>query len=83
VIMDLRMLSILRTKVIMLMRYSIDSLCLLSNSSGVFLSASEDSSGTLDVIEKKIAKATMLPRIHGEVLVIVFIIIIMITLCLG
>ena len=65
------------------MRYSIDSLCLLSNSSGVFLSASEDSSGTLDVIEKKIAKATMLPRIHGEVLVIVFIIIIMITLCLG
>ncbi|GMY11871.1 probable prolyl 4-hydroxylase 9 [Fagus crenata] len=38
----------------------------IRTSSGVFLSASEDSSGTLDVIEKKIAKATMLPRIHGE-----------------
>ncbi|KAG6594996.1 putative prolyl 4-hydroxylase 9 [Cucurbita argyrosperma subsp. argyrosperma] len=35
-------------------------------SSGVFISASEDESGTLDAIEEKIARATMLPRSHGE-----------------
>jgi len=35
----------------------------------VFISASEDK--TLDFIEGKIARATMLPRIHGEVVVIV------------
>lgn len=39
-----------------------------SNSSGMFVSASQDKSGTLDVIEEKIARATMLPRTHGEVL---------------
>ncbi|KAM0970840.1 hypothetical protein ACFX13_019116 [Malus domestica] len=40
----------------------------IRTSSGVFLSASDDKSGTLDVIEEKIARATMLPRTHGEVL---------------
>lgn len=34
----------------------------------MFLSASDDKSGTLDVIEEKIARATMLPRTYGEVL---------------
>lgn len=41
---------------------------IFSNSSGVFISASEDKTGILDVIEEKIARATMLPRTHGEVL---------------
>lgn len=36
------------------------------HSSGAFLSASEDSTGTLEFIENKIARATMLPRSHGE-----------------
>ncbi|EEF34884.1 probable prolyl 4-hydroxylase 9 [Ricinus communis] len=35
-------------------------------SSGTFLSASEDGTGTLDFIEHKIARATMIPRSHGE-----------------
>ncbi|KAG9158793.1 hypothetical protein Leryth_013687 [Lithospermum erythrorhizon] len=35
-------------------------------SSGMFISASEDKTGILDSIEKKIEKATMIPRIHGE-----------------
>lgn len=35
-------------------------------SSGMFMSASEDKTGTLDSIEEKIAKVTMLPRAHGE-----------------
>ncbi|XP_077233433.1 2-oxoglutarate (2OG) and Fe(II)-dependent oxygenase superfamily protein [Tasmannia lanceolata] len=35
-------------------------------SSGTFISASEDETGTLDIIEKKIAMATMIPRSHGE-----------------
>ncbi|CAN0917925.1 Probable prolyl 4-hydroxylase 9 [Linum grandiflorum] len=35
-------------------------------SSGVFLSASEDDTGVLDVIEEKIARASMIPRAHGE-----------------
>ncbi|KAB2635993.1 prolyl 4-hydroxylase 9 [Pyrus ussuriensis x Pyrus communis] len=35
-------------------------------SSGTFISASEDDSGVLDIIEEKIARATMLPRAHGE-----------------
>lgn len=39
-----------------------------SISFGTFLSASDDKSGTLDEIEEKIARATMLPRSHGEVL---------------
>lgn len=37
------------------------------NSSGVFMSASEDETGILDSIEEKIAKATKIPRTHGEV----------------
>lgn len=35
-------------------------------SSGTFISASEDSTGTLALIEQKIARATMIPREHGE-----------------
>ncbi|XP_011001658.1 PREDICTED: probable prolyl 4-hydroxylase 9 [Populus euphratica] len=35
-------------------------------SSGSFVSGSEDETGTLDFIEKKIAKATMIPQSHGE-----------------
>ncbi|MBA0637170.1 hypothetical protein Godav_029027 [Gossypium davidsonii] len=35
-------------------------------SSGTFISASEDESGTLDLIEKKIAKVTSIPQSHGE-----------------
>ncbi|XP_044504060.1 probable prolyl 4-hydroxylase 9 isoform X2 [Mangifera indica] len=38
----------------------------IRTSSGMFISASEDQTGTLDDIEEKIARATMLPRIHGE-----------------
>lgn len=37
-------------------------------SSGTFVSASEESSGALEFVEKKIAKATMIPRTHGEVI---------------
>ncbi|KAJ8768959.1 hypothetical protein K2173_023954 [Erythroxylum novogranatense] len=35
-------------------------------SSGTFISASEDKTGVLDFVERKIAKATMLPRSYGE-----------------
>lgn len=35
-------------------------------SSGTFISASEDETGVLALIEHKIARATMLPRNHGE-----------------
>ncbi|KAG7034307.1 putative prolyl 4-hydroxylase 9 [Cucurbita argyrosperma subsp. argyrosperma] len=38
----------------------------IRTSSGVFFSASEDESGTLGAIEEKIARVTMLPRMHGE-----------------
>ncbi|KAK7250940.1 hypothetical protein RIF29_33733 [Crotalaria pallida] len=38
----------------------------IRTSSGVFVSASEDKTGILDVIEEKIARATMIPRTHGE-----------------
>ncbi|KAJ1414519.1 Prolyl 4-hydroxylase, alpha subunit [Sesbania bispinosa] len=38
----------------------------IRTSSGVFISASEDKTGSLDVIEEKIAKATKIPRTHGE-----------------
>ncbi|KAK2385036.1 putative prolyl 4-hydroxylase [Trifolium repens] len=38
----------------------------IRTSSGVFISASEDKTGTLDAIEEKIARATMIPRSHGE-----------------
>ncbi|KAJ0076516.1 hypothetical protein Patl1_35329 [Pistacia atlantica] len=36
-------------------------------SSGTFISAYEDKSGTLDFIEEKIARVTMIPKTHGEV----------------
>ncbi|KAJ0010991.1 hypothetical protein Pint_33772 [Pistacia integerrima] len=35
-------------------------------SSGTFISAYEDKSGTLDFIEEKIARVTMIPKTHGE-----------------
>jgi hypothetical protein len=40
----------------------------LPNSSGTFLSADEDPTGALAEVEKKIAKATTIPRSNGEVL---------------
>ncbi|ESW15090.1 hypothetical protein PHAVU_007G043100 [Phaseolus vulgaris] len=36
-------------------------------SSGTFISASGDKSGILDMLERKIAKVTMIPRSHGEI----------------
>ncbi|KAK9265458.1 hypothetical protein L1049_010792 [Liquidambar formosana] len=38
----------------------------IRTSSGTFISASEDKTGILDLIEKKIAMATMIPSTHGE-----------------
>ncbi|XP_031277952.1 probable prolyl 4-hydroxylase 9 isoform X1 [Pistacia vera] len=38
----------------------------IRTSSGMFISAAEDETGTLDVVEEKIARATMLPKVHGE-----------------
>ncbi|XP_061341903.1 probable prolyl 4-hydroxylase 9 [Gastrolobium bilobum] len=38
----------------------------IRTSSGVFISASEDKMGILDVIEEKIARATKIPRTHYE-----------------
>ncbi|KAK4766787.1 hypothetical protein SAY87_008429 [Trapa incisa] len=38
----------------------------IRTSSGVFISASEDKTGILDIVEEKIARVTMLPRTHGE-----------------
>ncbi|XP_076924257.1 putative prolyl 4-hydroxylase 9 isoform X1 [Bidens hawaiensis] len=38
----------------------------IRTSSGMFISASEDKTGILDIIEKKIERATMIPRSHGE-----------------
>ncbi|GJM96710.1 hypothetical protein PR202_ga13572 [Eleusine coracana subsp. coracana] len=38
----------------------------IRTSSGTFLTANEDPSGTLAEVEKKIARATMIPRNHGE-----------------
>ncbi|KAK3192996.1 hypothetical protein Dsin_024306 [Dipteronia sinensis] len=35
-------------------------------SSGTFISSSEDKTGILDFIERKIARATMIPQMHGE-----------------
>ncbi|XP_058772829.1 probable prolyl 4-hydroxylase 9 [Vicia villosa] len=35
-------------------------------SSGVFINTTEDKTGVLEVIEEKIARATKLPRTHGE-----------------
>ncbi|KAM3286133.1 putative prolyl 4-hydroxylase 9 isoform X2 [Capsicum chacoense] len=38
----------------------------IRTSSGMFISASEDKTGILHLIEEKIAKATMIPSTHGE-----------------
>ncbi|KAL6338768.1 hypothetical protein AAG906_023918 [Vitis piasezkii] len=38
----------------------------IRTSSGVFISASEDKTGILDLIEQKIARVIMIPRTHGE-----------------
>ncbi|CAM8956894.1 unnamed protein product [Rhodiola kirilowii] len=38
----------------------------IRTSSGMFISASEDKTGILDLIESKIARATMIPKTHGE-----------------
>ncbi|GJV29359.1 hypothetical protein Tco_1385807 [Tanacetum coccineum] len=38
----------------------------IRTSSGMFVSSSEDKTGILDQIEKKIERATMIPRGHGE-----------------
>ncbi|XP_008792661.2 probable prolyl 4-hydroxylase 9 [Phoenix dactylifera] len=38
----------------------------IRTSSGTFISASEDPTRVLDYIERKIARATMIPRDHGE-----------------
>ncbi|KAL2512094.1 putative prolyl 4-hydroxylase 9 [Abeliophyllum distichum] len=38
----------------------------IRTSSGTFISASDDSTGVLDIVERKIARATMIPRSHGE-----------------
>ncbi|GFQ04571.1 probable prolyl 4-hydroxylase 9 [Phtheirospermum japonicum] len=38
----------------------------IRTSSGMFISASEDKTGLLAQIDAKIAKATMIPRTHGE-----------------
>ena len=41
---------------------------MLGNSSGTFVAAWEDSTGVLDSVEEKIARVTMMPRNHGEVI---------------
>ncbi|KAD4888230.1 hypothetical protein E3N88_20303 [Mikania micrantha] len=38
----------------------------IRTSSGMFVTANEDKTGILDFIEKKIERATMIPRSHGE-----------------
>ncbi|XP_068656811.1 probable prolyl 4-hydroxylase 9 [Aristolochia californica] len=38
----------------------------IRTSSGTFVSASEDKTGVLELMEKKIARVTMVPRSHGE-----------------
>ncbi|XAR51344.1 Procollagen-proline dioxygenase [Bertholletia excelsa] len=38
----------------------------IRTSSGMFISGYQDETGILDLIERKIARATMLPRSHGE-----------------
>ncbi|PSS02655.1 Prolyl 4-hydroxylase [Actinidia chinensis var. chinensis] len=38
----------------------------IRTSSGTFISAQEDKTGSLEVVERKIARATMIPRSHGE-----------------
>ncbi|KAB2602799.1 prolyl 4-hydroxylase subunit alpha-1-like [Pyrus ussuriensis x Pyrus communis] len=54
-----------RTRELFSARY-INCQFILDYISGTFISASEDDSGVLDVIEEKIARATILPRTHGE-----------------
>ncbi|XP_027160229.1 probable prolyl 4-hydroxylase 9 isoform X2 [Coffea eugenioides] len=39
----------------------------IRTSSGTFISAADDRTGTLDYVERKIAKATRIPKSHGEV----------------
>ncbi|PSS29285.1 Prolyl 4-hydroxylase [Actinidia chinensis var. chinensis] len=39
----------------------------IRTSSGTFISAEEDKTGILEFVEQKIARATMIPRSHGEV----------------
>ncbi|KAJ7967550.1 Prolyl 4-hydroxylase alpha-like protein [Quillaja saponaria] len=38
----------------------------IRTSFGTFLTSSEDKTGTLELIERKIARATMIPKNHGE-----------------
>ncbi|XP_043712326.1 probable prolyl 4-hydroxylase 9 [Telopea speciosissima] len=38
----------------------------IRTSSGTFISASNDKTGILDIIERKIARVTMIPKSHGE-----------------
>ncbi|XP_057494602.1 probable prolyl 4-hydroxylase 9 isoform X2 [Actinidia eriantha] len=38
----------------------------IRTSSGTFISAEEDKTGILEFVERKIARATMIPRSHGE-----------------
>ncbi|XP_027160228.1 probable prolyl 4-hydroxylase 9 isoform X1 [Coffea eugenioides] len=38
----------------------------IRTSSGTFISAADDRTGTLDYVERKIAKATRIPKSHGE-----------------
>ncbi|XP_058069947.1 probable prolyl 4-hydroxylase 9 isoform X2 [Magnolia sinica] len=38
----------------------------IRTSSGTFISASADKTGILELVEEKIARATMIPRLHGE-----------------
>ncbi|KAJ4967013.1 hypothetical protein NE237_018862 [Protea cynaroides] len=38
----------------------------IRTSSGTFMSASQDKTGILDIIEQKIARVTMIPKNHGE-----------------
>jgi prolyl 4-hydroxylase len=39
----------------------------IRTSSGTFLRANEDKTGALDWVEERMARATMIPRAHGEV----------------
>ncbi|KAI3785126.1 hypothetical protein L1987_44238 [Smallanthus sonchifolius] len=45
---------------------TLESIKGVRTSSGMFISADEDKTGILDLIEKKIERATMIPRRHGE-----------------
>lgn len=41
--------------------------CCFEGSSGTFLRAAEDHSRSLEEVEEKMARATMIPRVNGEV----------------